>query len=197
VLVHPNDIVKLWNMLLDAGKPLGILPAGLGARDSARVEAGLPLFGHELEGELGVSLTEAGYGFVVRMNKPFFIGRQAYFERGNRSRRHIIRLRGQGRKTLRGGHIILDPSGAMAGQVTSFAYVHADLSFIVLACVDENFNPEPGQLITGARLSAAEFCGQSGQADERSRVELTALQRFPDDAERVSWATRYGLEVKA
>lgn len=46
LFVHPSETVKLWETLLDAGKPYGMLPAGLGARDSARIEAGLPLFGH-------------------------------------------------------------------------------------------------------------------------------------------------------
>jgi glycine hydroxymethyltransferase len=188
IYVHPIHAEKFWNAALTAGRPLGVLPAGLGARDSTRVEAGFPLFGHELEGELGLSLTEAGYGFVVRFHQPFFIGRASYMERARRSRRHILRLRGQGRKTLRSGHAILDASGRAVGRVTSFAYVHEDMTFIVLACVEESFQPAPGSLVRGARAAAGEL---SSRPDERSLVELTALTRFPDDDERAVWPVRY------
>ena len=55
LFVHPNETVKLWETILDAGKPFGMKPAGLGARDSARIEAGLPLFGHVRGGGQGDS----------------------------------------------------------------------------------------------------------------------------------------------
>jgi glycine cleavage system aminomethyltransferase T len=109
-------------------------------------------------------------------------------ERGRRSRRHILRLRGQGRKTLRSGHAILDADGRAVGRVTSFAYVHEDMTFIVLACVEESFQPAPGSLVRGARAAAGEL---SSRPDERSLVELTALTRFPDDDERAVWPVRY------
>ena len=189
VYVHPEEAGRFWAAVLEEGKSAGVLPAGLGARDSTRVEAGLPLFGHELEGELGLSMTEAGYGFVVRFHVPFFIGRRAYAERVARSRRHLLRLRGRGRKTLRPGHVILDADGHPAGQVTSFAYVHEDMTFVVLACVDEGLQPAAGEKISGARIAAARF---EGEAEERSLVELETLPRFPDDAERETWPSRYG-----
>jgi glycine hydroxymethyltransferase len=188
IYLHPTDAEKFWNAVLTAGRPLGVLPAGLGARDSTRVEAGFPLFGHDLEGELGISMTEAGYGFVARFHQPFFIGRAPYMERARRSRRHILRLRGQGRKTLRAGHAILDESGRAVGRVTSFAYAHEDMTFIVLACVEEPFQPAPGSLVRGARAAVGE---SSSPPDERSLVELRALTRFPDDEERSAWPARY------
>ena len=188
IYVHPINAEQFWNAVLTAGKPLGVLPAGLGARDSTRVEAGFPLFGHELEGELGLSMTEAGYGFVVRLHQPFFIGRERYMDRARHSRRHILRLRGQGRKTLRSGHVILDGAGRAVGRVTSFAYVHEDMTFIVLACVEESFQPAPGSIVRGARAPEGE---SSSKPDERSLVELTALARFPDDEERAAWPSRY------
>lgn len=46
MFVHPDETAKLWETILDAGRPLGLTAAGLGARDSCRIEAGLPLFGH-------------------------------------------------------------------------------------------------------------------------------------------------------
>ena len=188
IYLHPIHAEKFWDAALTAGKPLGVLPAGLGARDSTRVEAGFPLFGHDIEGELGISMTEAGYGFVARFHQPFFIGRAPYLECARRSRRRLLRLRGQGRRTLRAGHAILDASGRAVGRVTSFAYVHEDMTFIVLACAEESFQPAPGSLVRGSRAAAGE---PSSRPDERSLVELTALTRFPDDDERAAWPSRY------
>jgi len=188
IFVHPETAEELWGAILQAGKEFGVSPAGLGARDSTRIEAGLPLFGHELEGELGISITEAGYGFAVRRRGSFFVGQKPYLVRTGRSRRYILRLQGQGRKTLRPGHVILDASGKAVGQVASFAYVHADMTFIVLACVGHDFRPEPGQVVRGARIPTAKF---TGSAEERSIVDLAALTRFPNDAERDGWPDRY------
>lgn len=186
ILLHPRHAERFWRASLEAGEPLGVVPAGLGARDSTRVEAGLPLFGHELAGKLGISPREAGYGFVVRLHVPFFVGRDPHMELAARSRRHILRLRGQGRKTLRAGHTIVDVSGRAVGQVTSFAYVHEDLTFIALACVQEAFRPDVGEVVTGVRVPAARY---DGRCEERSVVKLTTLQRFPTDDERDAWPT--------
>ena len=65
----------VWGALLDAGKPFGIAPAGLGARDTLRLERALPLYGHELTEE--TTPLEAGLGWVVRFNKGEFVGREA------------------------------------------------------------------------------------------------------------------------
>ncbi len=73
LFVHPDSAAKLWHRLLDAGA----LPCGLGARDSLRVEAGLPLYGHELAGPYNISPFEAGYGWAVKLDKEFFIGKSA------------------------------------------------------------------------------------------------------------------------
>lgn len=188
IYARPEDLQHIWGAILEKGRSSGILPAGLGARDSTRIEASLPLFGHEIEGDLGMSLNEAGYGFVVKLRRPFFIGRTPYAERVRRLRRHILRLRGQGRKTLRPGHVILDGAAKVVGEVTSFAYVHEDMTFFALACVEEGFSPEPGRNVLGARLHAEK---SDGRPDERSLVELTVMTRFPDDAERAAWPAGY------
>src|SRR5207248_10878613 len=69
----PVDVVKLWNDLLTAGKPHGLLPAGLGARDTLRLEAGLCLYGHELDEQ--TNPLEARLGWTVKLGKGDFIGR--------------------------------------------------------------------------------------------------------------------------
>jgi aminomethyltransferase len=69
------DAVKLWNDLLAAGKAYGLLPAGLGARDTLRLEAGLCLYGHELDEQ--TNPLEARLGWTVKLKKGNFIGRDA------------------------------------------------------------------------------------------------------------------------
>jgi aminomethyltransferase len=71
----PVDVVKLWNDLLTAGKPHELLPAGLGARDTLRLEAGLCLYGHELDEQ--TNPLEARLGWTVKLSKGDFIGRES------------------------------------------------------------------------------------------------------------------------
>lgn len=75
----PAAIVDLWNKILEAGKDKGVVAAGLGARDTLRFEAGLPLYGQELSAD--ITPLEAGIGFAVKLAKePQFIGQQALIE---------------------------------------------------------------------------------------------------------------------
>ena len=68
--VGPNEIiVALWDRLMELGRPHGIRPAGLGARDTLRMEMGYPLYGHELDES--VTPLEAGLGYFVNLDKPF------------------------------------------------------------------------------------------------------------------------------
>jgi aminomethyltransferase len=72
----PEAIVSLWSVILEAGKNEGVVPAGLGARDTLRFEAGLPLYGQELSKD--ISPLETGLGFVVKVNKEEdFLGKEA------------------------------------------------------------------------------------------------------------------------
>ena len=74
-LVVPNEhAVSLWDQLLSPGQALGLVPAGLGARDTLRTEAGYSLYGHELTSE--TTPIEAGLGWAVALDKPDFIGRE-------------------------------------------------------------------------------------------------------------------------
>ncbi len=62
-----GDSEKLWKRILEGGEKYGIEPCGLGARDTLRLEAGLPLYGHELDDETGP--LEAGLGWSVKLEK--------------------------------------------------------------------------------------------------------------------------------
>lgn len=113
MFIHPDSTNELWQLILDAGKDAGVKATGLGARDSTRIEAGLPLFGHELEGPEKLSLTDAGYGYVSRLHRPFYVGRSPYLARNYPRQKKILRLKGSGRRTAREGHAVLDSTGML------------------------------------------------------------------------------------
>ncbi|MFO7900578.1 MAG: glycine cleavage system aminomethyltransferase GcvT, partial [Planctomycetota bacterium] len=186
--IHPDRCVELWGNLLEAGEALGVRPAGLGARDSTRTEAGFPLFGHELEGPSGLSITEAGYGFVARFHVPFFIGRRAYIDRVRNARQTVIRLRGRGRRSVRPGHPIIDADDTPVGQVTSFAYTRPDFTFFALAAVASSLNIQPGDRVRAVRHNIDRY---EPPPKENAVVELDVLTRFPEDEERASWPELY------
>jgi aminomethyltransferase len=73
--VEAQDTLRVWNALLEAGRPLGLLPCGLGARDTLRLEAALPLYGHELDDT--TSPLEAGLARFVKREAGGFIGAEA------------------------------------------------------------------------------------------------------------------------
>ena len=126
--VHPDHAVALWRTLLRAGEPFGIMPCGLAARDSLRIEAGLPLYGHELGGPLEISQSEAGFSAYVKYHKPFFIGRTPYKAYNDHTDRQIIRFAvdERGARALRGGEHaepVVNHRGNVIGTVTSCALV--------------------------------------------------------------------------
>jgi len=73
--VPTADVVELWDKLLAAGRPEGLQPIGLGARDTLRLEKGYALYGHELSPQ--ISPLEAGLGWIVKFDKGDFVGRDA------------------------------------------------------------------------------------------------------------------------
>ena len=140
IYVHPVGAVKLWRLLLEKGGPLGLIPTGLGARDSTRTEAGYPLHGHELAGPYAVTPIEAGYGNSVKFHKPFFIGRTALLDHELNRDRVIVRLRlpGKGVKMVRTGNPVLNRRGEYVGTITSGVLIGGEQ--IALAIVDRRFN---------------------------------------------------------
>lgn len=118
---HPDNAPKLWNLLLEHGKEYGIKSAGLGARDSTRTEAGLPLYGHELAGENRITSIEAGYGGFVKLHKPFFVGRKACLKEESARKMRVVRFRmnRKGIKMIRPGYPVVNKRGECIGCVTS------------------------------------------------------------------------------
>ncbi|RCK76316.1 MAG: Serine hydroxymethyltransferase [Anaerolineae bacterium] len=129
LFVHPNRAAELFKTLLEKGEPFGIKPIGLGARDSLRTEAGLPLYGHEMgegsgkRGERDLGVAEGGFGSYVKLHKPWFIGRQAFVEREKTRRGVVVRFQflEKGVRMAHGGDPVLDKRGRVIGWVTSCA----------------------------------------------------------------------------
>ncbi|WP_137814971.1 glycine cleavage system aminomethyltransferase GcvT [Gandjariella thermophila] len=117
-----GDAVPLWRALLDAGRPHGVRPAGLGCRDSLRLEAGMALYGNELT--VATNPYQANLGRVVKLDKPAdFVGRAALAEIAERGVDTVlVGLTGTGRRAPRHGYPVLDPAtGTEIGTVTSGA----------------------------------------------------------------------------
>jgi len=75
-----EDAARLWDLLLETGKDVGLIPCGLGARDTLRLEAAMPLYGHEMDDT--ITPFETGLGNFVKMEKGDFIGKKAMLEKG-------------------------------------------------------------------------------------------------------------------
>jgi len=124
--VHPERAAQLWNMLLQNGKSFGLLPCGLGARDSLRIEAGLPLYGHELAGPFNISPFEAGYAWTVKLEKEFFVGKSAMQQMAKKYDMMVarVKLAGQrGIRPVRQNDAVLSKAGECIGWVLSCAKV--------------------------------------------------------------------------
>jgi glycine hydroxymethyltransferase len=123
LFVHPDRAAELFQTLLSTGEPLGLKPCGLGARDSLRTEAGLPLYGHEMGGELNLGVGEAGFGFYVKIYKPWFVGREAYLAVEAKRKGVVVRFRFN-EKGVRMAHLgdpVIDKRGRVVGQLSSCA----------------------------------------------------------------------------
>jgi len=123
LFVHPDKAVELWNRILEAGQLMGVKPCGLGARDSLRTEAGLPLYGHEMGGKDNFSVSEAGFGSYVKLYKPWFIGRDEYIRKEKDRGSVVVRFRflEKGIRMAHNGDPVVDKKGRVIGQVTSCA----------------------------------------------------------------------------
>jgi aminomethyltransferase len=78
LFISPNAAERVWMAVLEAGKPVNLLPAGLGARDTLRLEAAMRLYGQDIDET--TTVLEAGLGWIIGWDKGDFIGRQALME---------------------------------------------------------------------------------------------------------------------
>ena len=113
-----EDGPGLWDILLEVGEVDGLIPCGLGARDTLRLEAGMPLYGHEMNDD--VSPLETGLSTAVKMEKPDFIGRKGILDRGHPTLSRVgLKVLGRG---IAREHCPVRLAGEWVGETTSGTY---------------------------------------------------------------------------
>ncbi len=113
----PSESERVWNGLLEAGKPEGLIPAGLGARNTLRLEASYPLYGHELDDD--TTLLEANLGWIARLEKGEFLGRPVLLKQREQGvRKKLVGFEMIDRGIARDGYPVWI-GGEIAGKVTS------------------------------------------------------------------------------
>jgi aminomethyltransferase len=178
LFTRPEDAEPIWAALTEAGASHGLVPAGLAARDTLRLEAGMPLYGNEL----GPGLTpfDAGLGRVVKLDKPGdFVGRAALEERARETpQRELVGLVARSRRVPRHGYDVLWDQTA-CGTVTSGAPSPTLGRPIAMAYV------EPGVALE-ARQAGSDGGGPSrlavdirGSAEPADLVPLPFYRRTP------------------
>ncbi|HVO60357.1 MAG TPA: glycine cleavage system aminomethyltransferase GcvT [Terriglobales bacterium] len=158
---------RVWNEILDAGKEFGIVPCGLGARNTLRLEGKLPLYGHEISDTINV--WEAGLDRFCKMDKLEFVGRGALEEaKAEGIKRTLIGLEMIERGIARDGYKVLNEEGREIGYVTSGSYAPFLKKNIALAYV-------PLELSEIGRELKVEIRGQGVKA----RVVPTPFYKRP------------------
>lgn len=137
IYCKPEDASFLWEAIMEAGQPLGLLPAGLGCRDTLRFEACLPLYGHELSAT--ISPIEAGIGFFVKLDKGDFNGREVLQEqKTNGTKRKIIGFVMVDRGIARAEYPVL-AAGVHIGVVTTGSYTPTINKNLGLALIQADY----------------------------------------------------------
>lgn len=149
----PEDAPRMWELLMDVGREEGLIPCGLGARDTLRLEASMPLYGHEMDDT--ISPKEAGLGIFVKMDKEDFVGKQALIDKRPLTRKRIG-LKVTGRGIIR-EHQPVYIGEQQIGVTTSGTHCPYLGYPVAMALVDIGFK-EPGTLVEvevrGRRVAA-------------------------------------------
>lgn len=118
IYLHPEAAEALAERIMEAGADQGLQLCGLGARDSLRLEAGLPLYGHEISDE--ITPLEAGLQWTVKFKKPDFVGKAALAAQKEAGlKRRVVLFTLEGRRIAREGSVVLDGKGETVGRVLS------------------------------------------------------------------------------
>lgn len=136
-----NKAKNAWNLLLEAGKPFHLLPVGLGARDTLRLEACYSLYGNELSEN--ITPVEAGIEFVIKKAKQAaYIGKKALLDQlGHGTRRKIAGLKAIDKGIMRHGLEIVDEAGGKSiGTITSGTFSPTLKEGIALGLIDVDHN---------------------------------------------------------
>ncbi len=141
----PDGSAQVWRALMAAGETHGLVPAGLGARDTLRLEAAMALYGHEIDDS--TTPWDAALDWTVKLAKGDFIGRQALVEqRDSGVRRKLVGFEVEGRGIAREGHAVLRGEQPV-GQVTSGTFSPSFEKALGLAYVPVEM-AEPGSELT-------------------------------------------------
>ena len=138
IFLDLKDAVGLWQKLID----FGAKPAGLACRDTLRLEAGMPLYGHELD--LQTNPIEAGLGRVIAFGKSIdFIGKSALAQIAESStKRNLVGITLETRRIARAGFNLINKDGEIVGQITSGAFSPTLNKSIAMAYLDRNFDAQ-------------------------------------------------------
>ncbi len=132
-----NAATALWYKLLEAGQEYGLIPCGLGARDTLRLEAAMPLYGHEMDDD--ITPYETGLGFFVKPEKGEFIGKKALLEKGDPIRARVgIEVTGRG---IAREHCALYIGDKQVGMTTSGTHCPFLNKAVAMALVDKACDP--------------------------------------------------------
>ena len=159
IYTPPEQAEDLWAAFLERGRDVGLMPAGLGARDTLRLEAGMMLCGQDIDEE--TTPLEAGLSWIVKWKKGDFVGREALARQRETGCRHrLVGFEVEGRGIARHGHrLTVRDTPDCAGPVTSGA-----------------FAPTLGRAIGIARLD----CGGGGPPAPGSAASVTVRGREID-----------------
>ncbi len=156
LIVKKEDAPRIWENILLAGRDFGILPAGLAARDTLRLEAAMPLYGHELDET--VHPFQAGLDFAVQLKDRQFIGSESLLTlKGRAETPKRVGLILEGRRAARQGAEVKDHDGRRVGIVTSGSFSPTLQQPIAMAYVDSAIAADGVVLevdIRGSRASA-------------------------------------------
>lgn len=183
LFLHPDDLSGFWHNVLHVGAEFGAKPIGLAARDSLRIEAGFPLYGHELAGPLNLNPGDAGFAPYVKLYKPFFIGKAAYQKHEVKRQARLCRFRvdEEHGPMLGQGDVVVNPRGRVIGYVTSCS-IDTEGRQVGLAYVQDPFwqrGTKLGVYRLGSRAWEARPLEQLQPGD---RIQLpdsiTVIERF-------------------
>jgi glycine hydroxymethyltransferase len=183
LFVHPEKSPELWRALLEVGRGFGLKPIGLGARDSLRTEAGLPLYGHEMAGPSELGVGDAGFGSYVKTYKPWFVGREGFMKQEARRTSEVVRFRfnDKGVRMAHTGDPVVDQRGRVIGQVTSCA-IDSDGFLLGQAHIGLKHGA-PGTPIAVFQGATKDASKPPAELKEGDRIAIptpaTVLTRFP------------------
>lgn len=118
IYADSKNAAEIWDAIFESGKPLGIAPIGLGARDTLRLEMGFCLYGNDIDDT--TSPLEAGLGWITKLAKPSFIGKPIFEgQKANGVSRKLVGFVLEDRRIPRHDYEIQDAQGQVIGKVTS------------------------------------------------------------------------------